>query len=125
MSTRSNLKLLDEVRQRIRIKHYSIHTERSYCDWIRQFVKFHRLADKSELLVNSEGKMEAFLSYLAMERNVAASTQNQAMSALIHPLKTGILERERYNNVHLSRDLMLPIYPGWKFNLQSCLAACN
>ncbi len=81
--------------------------------------------DKSEILVNSEGKIEAILSYLAMERNVAASTQNQAMNALIQPLKTGILERERYSNVHLPRDLMLPIYPGWKFNLQSCLAACN
>ena len=111
MSTRSNPKLLDEVRQRMRIKHYSIHTERSYCDWIRRFVKFHRLADKSELLVNSEGKIEAFLSYLAMERNVAASTQNQAMNALVFLYKQ-VLDQpleKRIDAVRSSKNRRIPV----------------
>ncbi len=83
MSTQTNPKLLDEVRQYMRLKHYSIHTERSYCDWIRQYIKFHHFQNKSELTVNSEDNIEAFLTYLAIDRNVAASTQNQAMNALV------------------------------------------
>lgn len=87
MSITQSPKLLDEVRNVIRLKHYSIHTERNYCSWIIQFVKFHRLGSKAELFVNPEEKIEAFLTYLAVQRNVAASTQNQAMNALVFLFK--------------------------------------
>lgn len=64
----------------MRLKHYS---PRTYCDWIKQFVKLHRTSEKQALCENSEEKIEALLSYLANERNVAAATQNQAMNALV------------------------------------------
>ncbi len=83
MSNRKKKKILEEVREVLRIKHYSIHTERSYCDWIRKFILFHNMQGREELFVNSEQKIEAYLSYLAIERHVAPATQNQAMNALV------------------------------------------
>ena len=65
------------------LKHYSIHTERVYCAWIKQYVKFHKMYDRAELLVNPRAKVEGFLSYLAIQRKVTVSTQNQAMNALV------------------------------------------
>ncbi len=95
MSTQKNGKLLDDVSRVMRLKHYSIHTERTYSSWIKQFVKFHKMQDKSELIAEPERKVEMFLSYLAVQRNVSVSTQNQAMNALVflykrvldHPLE--------------------------------------
>ncbi|WP_305909463.1 integron integrase [Methylomarinum sp. Ch1-1] len=75
--------LLDEVRRVMRLRHYSIHTERSYCDWIKQYVRYHRLTDRSELFIDSEKKIEDFLTHLAVERQVSVATQNQAMNALV------------------------------------------
>jgi integron integrase len=73
-------RLLDQVRQRIRYRHYSIRTEQSYVDWIRRFILFH---DKRHPRDMGAREVEAFLSWLATERQVAASTQNQALSALL------------------------------------------
>ena len=75
-------KLLDQVRQYLRLHHYSIHTERSYVDWIVRFIRFHRMRSRDELLP-AEPKIEVFLTHLAMEENVAPATQNQAMNALV------------------------------------------
>jgi integron integrase len=75
-------KLLDEVRRVLRVNHYSIHTERSYIEWIVRFVRFHGMRSR-EALFPAESKIEAFLSDLAVRGNVAASTQNQAMNALV------------------------------------------
>ena len=75
-------KLLDEVRQVLRLHHYSIHTERSYVDWIVRFVRFHGMRSR-EGLFPAEIKIEAFLTDLAVNGNVAAATQNQAMNALV------------------------------------------
>ncbi len=83
MDKRNKTNILDEVRRVMRVKNYSIHTERSYCDWIRRFILFHKMQDRSELFVDSEQKIETFLSHLAIKKNVAPSTQNQAMNALI------------------------------------------
>ncbi len=71
------LKLLDQVREVMRLKHYSIRTETSYCDWIRRYIKFHGMRSRAELLP-AEEKMELFLSDLAVNGKVASSTQNQA-----------------------------------------------
>ncbi|KFI23161.1 integron integrase [Nitrosococcus oceani] len=83
MSSTKSPTLLEDVRRIMRLKHYSLHTERSYCEWIKQFVKFHQLNERAALFENSEVKIEAFLCYLATERKVASATQNQAMNALV------------------------------------------
>jgi hypothetical protein len=71
------LKLLEQVSEVMRFKHYSIRTERTYPDRIRRYVKFHRMASRADL-ENAEAKIESFLSDLAVHGNVAVSTQNQA-----------------------------------------------
>jgi integron integrase len=73
-------KLLDEVRRVIRLKHYSIRTEESYCDWIKRFIVFSGKRHPREM---GEREVSAFLSHLATDLNVAASTQNQALSAIL------------------------------------------
>src|SRR3954464_13182555 len=75
-------KLLEQVREVMRLRHYSIRTEQSYCDWIRRYVKFHGLKSREELFP-AEPKVEAFLTDLAVNGRVAASTQNQAFNALL------------------------------------------
>jgi integron integrase len=74
--------LLDEVRDYMRLHHYSIHTERTYCDWIKKFVQFHDMKSRNDLS-DGEKKIELFLTHLAVQRNVSPSTQNQAMNALV------------------------------------------
>lgn len=73
-------KLLDQVREKIRLKHYSIRTEQAYLDWIRRYILFHGKRHPAEM---DAAAVEAFLTHLAVERNVAASTQNQVLSALL------------------------------------------
>ena len=72
--------LLDRVRDRIRLKHYSLRTEQAYCDWIKRFINFHGKRHPSEM---AAAEVEAFLTALAVRGRVAASTQNQAKSALL------------------------------------------
>ncbi len=73
-------KLLDQVRHELRVRHYSLRTEEAYVQWIRRFILFHNKRHPREM---AETDINAFLSYLAVERNVAASTQNQALNALL------------------------------------------
>src|SRR5512141_503166 len=73
-------KLLDQVRDKIRVKHYSIRTETQYVQWIRRFILFHGKRHPKEM---GAAEVEAFLTHLAVEGNVSASTQNQALSALL------------------------------------------
>jgi hypothetical protein len=76
------LKLLEQIREVMRLKHYSIRTERTYSDWVRRYVQFHQMQTREEMLP-AEPKMEAFLSELAVNGKVAVSTQNQAFNALL------------------------------------------
>ncbi|MEO7909602.1 MAG: integron integrase [Roseiflexaceae bacterium] len=76
----SQPKLLDQVRAVIRSKHYSRRTEETYIDWITRYIRFHRTRHPREL---GSADITAFLTDLAVEREVAASTQNQARSALL------------------------------------------
>ena len=64
----------------LRVKHYSLRTEEAYLDWIKRFILHHGKVHPKEM---GEVEITAFLTYLAAERNVAASTQNQALSALL------------------------------------------
>jgi len=73
-------KLLDRVRDAIRLKHYSIRTEEAYVNWIKRYIFFHNVRHPAEM---GAAQVEAFLTHLAVKKNVAASTQNQALSALI------------------------------------------
>ena len=73
-------KLLDQVRETIRRKHYSLRTEDAYVQWIRRYIFFHNKRHPAEM---GSREMEQFLNHLAVQKNVAASTQNQALSALV------------------------------------------
>ncbi|WP_166252794.1 integron integrase [Marinobacter salicampi] len=73
-------RLRDQVRAVIRVNHYSIRTEKSYWYWIRYFIRFHKMKHPQEL---GPGEVNEFLTWLAVHRNVAASTQAQALNALV------------------------------------------
>ena len=83
-------KLLAQVAAKCRVKHYSIRTERAYVDWIKRFILFHGKRHPKDL---GAAEIEGYLSYLASARNVSASTQNQAKSALLFLYKA-VLEIE-------------------------------
>ena len=82
-------KLLERVRNACRTRHLSLSTEKAYVSWVRRYVRYHHLVHPSEL---DKTHVRAFLSYLAVERHVAASTQNQALAALLF-LYEHVLER--------------------------------
>lgn len=73
-------RLLDQVRQTIRLKHFSLKTEKSYIHYIRGFILFHNKQHPKDM---GEAEIRAYLSHLAVEKNVAASTQTVALSALL------------------------------------------
>ncbi|MEA1989309.1 MAG: integron integrase [Pseudomonadota bacterium] len=77
-------RFLDLVRERIRVKHYSIRTEEAYVGWIKKFIFFHNKRHPAEM---GKLEMEQFLTHLAVDKNVAASTQNQALAALLFMYK--------------------------------------
>jgi integron integrase len=83
-------RLLDQVRGKIRLKHYSIRTEQAYLDWIKRFVLHFDKRHPSEM---GAREVEAFLTHLAVEGKVAAATQNQAKSALLF-LYREVLEQD-------------------------------
>jgi integron integrase len=104
----SSPKLLDRVRWQLRVKHYSIRTEQAYVDWIRRYIFFHRKRHPNEM---GEKEITDFLSHLAVEKSVAASTQNQAFSALLF-LYQQVLERKLdfIDNVQrVTRPAKLPV----------------
>lgn len=106
----SQPKLLEEVRRFLRLHRYSIHTERSYIDWIVRFVHFHRMRSREDLYP-PESRIESFLTHLAVDEDVAPATQNQAMNALVflykrvlkHPMDGSI------NAVRASKKLHVPV----------------
>jgi integron integrase len=82
--------LLEQVRNAIRVKHYALNTERSYLPWIKQFISFHKKKHPSSMGGREIG---AFLTHLAVNRNVAANTQNQALNAIVF-LYREVLKKE-------------------------------
>lgn len=75
-----SVKLLDQVRAAIRVRHYSIRTEHAYVDWARRYILFHGKRHPADM---GAEHVQSFLSHLAVERGVSASTQNQAKAALL------------------------------------------
>jgi integron integrase len=104
----SSPKLLDSVRWHLRAKHYSIRTEEAYVDWIRRFILFHRKRHPNEM---GEDEITRYLTHLAVNKQVAASTQNQAFSALLF-LYQQVLDRKLdfIDNVQrVTRPAKLPV----------------
>lgn len=83
-------KLLDRLRGILRVKQYSDRTEQSYIQWVRRFILFHHKWHPAEM---GAREVEAFLTHLARDRHVSASTQNQALNAVVF-LKKAVLQRE-------------------------------
>jgi integron integrase len=103
-------KLLDQVRNVLRLHHYSIHTETSYVDWIKRYIRFHDMKSREDL-ADGERKIEAFLTDLAVHGNVAPSTQNQAMNALVF-LYRKVLEQsldEKIDAIRAERKTNVPV----------------
>ena len=101
-------KLLDRVRDRIRLKHYSIRTERSYTSWIKRFILFHNKKHPKDMGV---AEIEEFLTHLAVKKNVAQSTQNQALNAIIFLYREilGIEFKEPIDAIRAKKPLRLPV----------------
>jgi site-specific recombinase XerD len=83
-------KLLQRLREAIRTPHYSRRTEKAYCYWVRYFIRFHNRRHPAEI---GSDEVTAFLSWLATDRDVAAATRNQALSAILFLYKH-VLERD-------------------------------
>jgi len=106
----------------MRLRHYSLHTERAYLDWIKRYIRFHQM-QRREDLAGGEAKIEAFLTDLAVQGKVAPATQNQAMNALVFlykqvleaPLDQVIeavrAERKSHVPVVLTREEVAKIIP--------------
>lgn len=95
-STPKSGKLLNQIRDAIRLKHYSYSTEKTYMHWAKRFILFHNKRHPAEM---GAAEIEAFLTHLAKDENVSASTQNQALNALLF----------LYRNV-LQMDIAIPIH---------------
>ena len=75
--------VVQEMRDLMRWLGYSIHTENSYCDWVARYIRFSQFNSRDELLIRPKSSVELFLTFLTADRKVAASTQNQALNALV------------------------------------------
>lgn len=104
----SQSRLMDQVREVIRVHHYSIRTEEAYCQWIRRFIYFHNKRHPRDM---GEAEITAFLTHLAVNRDVSSSTQNQALSALLFLYKKVLgLELEWMDDViRAKRPKKLPV----------------
>lgn len=100
-------KLLDQVRHRLRTRHYAIRTEEAYVQWIRRYILFHGKRHPNEM---GAAEVGAFLTHLAVDGNVAASTQNQALAAILF-LYRDVLEIDlpRIDSVRARRPKRLPV----------------
>lgn len=77
----SSAKVLDQLRERVRYLHYSLRTEEAYVHWVRAFIRFHGVRHPASM---GAQEVEAFLSWLAVDRGVSASTHRQALAALLY-----------------------------------------
>ncbi len=109
-SIHQNKKIMEEVHEIMRLHHYSIYTERSYCDWIKRYIQFHKMKSREDLN-GGEAKIEQFLTYLAVNENVAPSTQNQAMNALVFLYKKVLKQplEEKIDAVRAKEKKHIPV----------------
>src|ERR1044071_6979083 len=101
------LKLLDQVREVIRLKHYSIRTEDAYVQWIKRYIFFHNKRHPKEM---GAVEIEAFLTDLAVRGKVSASTQNQALNALVFLYREVLhVEPGEFSAARAKRPSRLPV----------------
>ena len=108
------MKLLDQVREAIRVRHYSIRTEHAYVEWITRYILFHDKRHPGEM---GAAEINRFLSHLASDLNVAASTQNQALCAIRyrhadHRTRAPASEGHRLCNAPAGSQPRHPHHPG-------------
>ncbi|WP_083844173.1 site-specific integrase [Vreelandella stevensii] len=84
------MKLMERVKATMRVKRYSLRTEKTYCYWIRFYIRFNNLRHPATLTGH---EVRQFLEYLAIERHVAAATQNQALNAIVFSCRS-LLSRQ-------------------------------
>ena len=96
-------KLLEQMRDTLRVKHYAYSTEKEYINWCKRFILFHDMQHPQEL---GRNEIEEFLTHLAVDENVSASTQNQAFSGILFLTKHGPQEPLQYHDLdpHRSGD---------------------
>jgi integrase len=111
--TRSDManspKLLDQVRELLRIKHYALKTEEAYVYWIRRFILFHNKRHPRDM---GASQIHTFLAHLAVKENVAASTQTQALSALLFLYREVLhqeLEAIELQSIRAKKPKRLPV----------------
>jgi integron integrase len=100
-------KLLDQIRAVLRAKHYSFRTEETYLDWIKRFILFHHKRHPQEM---AAPEIQTFLTYLAVDLHTAASTQNQALSALLFLYREVLNQpiRDPINAIRAKKSQYLP-----------------
>jgi site-specific recombinase XerD len=98
----SQSKLLNHLTDAIRAKHYSIRTEQAYVSWVKNYIRFH---NKKDPITMGENDISDYLTFLTVKKKVAASTQNQALSAILF-LYRDVLEvyLSKSDNIHRSRQ---------------------
>lgn len=101
-------KLLDQLRAALRVKHYSRRTEDTYVNWVKRYIFFHNKQHPKDL---GAPHIAAFLTDLAVNGNVAASTQNQALSAILFLYRHVLLQdvEERIDLVRAKKPARLPV----------------
>jgi Phage integrase, N-terminal SAM-like domain/Phage integrase family len=100
-------KLLDQVRQMMRVRHYAVRTEECYAQWVERFIRFHRLRHPRDM---GEAEIELFLTNLAVKGQVSASTQNQALGAMLFLFREVLgIEVGKLDAVRARRPKRLPI----------------
>ena len=100
--------LMDVMRTKLRVQHRSLRTEQAYCAWVERFLQFHSLRHPREM---GAPEVQAFVNHLAVDRRVTASTQNQALSAILYLYKQ-VLEIELpwlEKLVHARKSVRLPV----------------
>lgn len=94
-------RLLEQVRRQLRMRHYSFRTEKSYVSWIRRFILFHEKRHPREM---GAPEVEAFRTHLAVKRNVASATQNQALNAILFLYRQVLgIELPWLDNIHRAK----------------------
>lgn len=111
MNTNSkDKKLLDEMKDVLRRQGYAYATEKSYCDWVGRYVRFHQLKSRQALLEAAESKVEIFLTHLAVDKKVAPPTQNQALNALVFLYSKVLLQPlEGVNATRSRKEPRIPV----------------
>lgn len=116
------MKLLDQLRAKCRLKHFSMSTEKSYVDWVRRYIFFYGKKHPNEM---GSREIESFLTNLAVVRNVSASTQNQALSALLFLYQSVLgIEIEGVNAIRSKKPTKLPVVLSQR-EVQALLAAMS